>query len=162
MKKTYFTVAVAMAMTGCATTYQPEAFTGGFTEIQMSENVWRVSFSGNGFTRRNEVEEMAMLRSAELTLLKGYRYFAFLDSRTSIERHSIPQSSTSYTTGNINSFGNFQGTTRTYGGGSMNITKPSANNTVVMFKSNAEANAILYDARTICNSLATKYKAKCP
>jgi hypothetical protein len=42
------------SLVGCATGYQAQGFTGGFDETQLSPNVYRVTFKGNGYTRPNE------------------------------------------------------------------------------------------------------------
>ena len=59
-------LAIALVLSACATTYQSESFSGGFSETQLDKNVFRVSFQGNGYTRAERAEEMALLRSAEL------------------------------------------------------------------------------------------------
>ena len=63
-------IPLAAALLGCATAYQPQGLSGGFTETQLAPDVWRVSFSGNGYTKGERAEDFAMLRSAELTLGK--------------------------------------------------------------------------------------------
>ncbi len=47
-------------LAACATAYQPQSFSGGFTETQLDKNVFRVSFQGNGYTRAERAEEMAI------------------------------------------------------------------------------------------------------
>jgi len=37
-------------ISGCATTYQPQSFTGGFSETQLAENIFQVLFNGNAYT----------------------------------------------------------------------------------------------------------------
>lgn len=63
-------ISVVVALVGCASAYKPEGFGGGFSESQLDTNVFRVSFRGNGFTRAERAEELALLRSAELTVKK--------------------------------------------------------------------------------------------
>ncbi|MGH8355486.1 MAG: CC0125/CC1285 family lipoprotein [Pseudomonas sp.] len=58
-------------LSACTTPYQRDGFAGGYSEIQLDENIWRVTFEGNGYTTALRVEELALLRSAELTLEKG-------------------------------------------------------------------------------------------
>jgi hypothetical protein len=161
MKKFILYLAPVLLLTACATAYQPSSFSGGFEETQYSENVWRVSFVGNGYTRSQAAEEMAMLRSAELTVINGYKFFAIVDSRMTNDAIAIPQASTSYTTGSVNSFGTFSGTTRTYGGAPLIVRKPSANNTVMMFKEKPDNGAFVYDANFVCGSIGLKYKVIC-
>jgi hypothetical protein len=66
---------IVATLSACATAYQRDGFTGGFSETQLDENVWRVTFEGNGYTREQRAEDFALLRSAELTLEKGFYAF---------------------------------------------------------------------------------------
>ena len=50
-------------MQSCATTYQSEGLTGGFSETQLDENIFRVTFYGNGYTGKERVTDFALLRS---------------------------------------------------------------------------------------------------
>src|SRR5437764_1386447 len=50
----------------CATPYQRHGFTGGFSESQLDENVFRVNFRGNGYTSPERAADFTLLRSAEL------------------------------------------------------------------------------------------------
>jgi hypothetical protein len=53
--------------------------TGGFSELQLSSDVYRVAFRGNGYTSPDRVIDFALLRAAELTLLQGARYFVVVN-----------------------------------------------------------------------------------
>lgn len=66
-----------LLVSGCAmpTPYQPQGLTGGFAESRVSDTVYRVRFSGNGFTARDKVWYYWIHRCAELTLAKGYTGF---------------------------------------------------------------------------------------
>ena len=65
MIKRFGLASLVLALTGCMTAYQPDGLTGGYSEVQLSENVWRVSFKGNGYTSRERAVDMALLRSAD-------------------------------------------------------------------------------------------------
>ena len=165
MRGKFLTVIAAVSiLAGCATAYQPEGLSGGFTETQLDTNVWKVSFAGNGYTRGERAEDFAMLRSAELALANGFTHFAFASSRTGTETSTMTTPTTSYSSGNASVYGNSvygNSTTRTYGGNTVFISRPSTNNTVVMFKEKPDLNAMVYDANFICNSLGTKHKVVC-
>ncbi|GIX25986.1 MAG: hypothetical protein KatS3mg122_3217 [Caldimonas sp.] len=81
--RTIAAISLAIFLGGCATTYQPEGFSGGFSETQLDTNVFRVSFRGNGYTRAERAEELALLRSAELTLKNGFTHFVVIDGALS-------------------------------------------------------------------------------
>src|ERR1700752_5023718 len=62
-------------LVGCETAYQPQSFTGGYSEFLTAPDEAVITFHGNGFTSGERVVEMAALRCAEVTLAHGYRYF---------------------------------------------------------------------------------------
>ena len=81
-------ILVVLFMAGCAS--QPdyrEATQGGFgyTESQMSETQYRVHFKAKGSDKAKAMD-YAMLRAAELTLLKGYDWFVVTDRETMVDK----------------------------------------------------------------------------
>lgn len=79
MKKLLLTaLATAGLLSACATTYQSTGATGGFRDRHVAEDVYRVSFSGNGFATRETAQTYWLYRAAELTLEKGYQGFQIL------------------------------------------------------------------------------------
>lgn len=81
-------LALASVLPACAspTTYQPNtsghAAQGGYSELQIESNRWRVTFSGNSLTSRETVETYLLYRSAELTTQQGYDWFSIADRNT--------------------------------------------------------------------------------
>jgi len=81
-------LALAVALAGCTTptAYQPNtpghAASGGYSEVRVEPNRWRVTFSGNSLTSRETVETYLLFRSAELTTQQGYDWFAIVDRDT--------------------------------------------------------------------------------
>lgn len=83
------TLLAALAATtllgGCVTesTYAPATGRGfersGYSDRQIEENRFQVSFSGNSFTSRDTVEKYLLFRAAELTVQRGGDYFIFTD-----------------------------------------------------------------------------------
>lgn len=71
-------VLVGLGVSGCATAYGPMTEHGGYRDRQVGPNIWTVNFNGNGFSDPQQVKEFALLRSAEVTLQNGYRYFVIL------------------------------------------------------------------------------------
>ncbi len=73
--------AAALLLAACETpaTYHPASREGGtgYTDEQLAANRFRVTFTGNAATKRQTVENYLLLRSAEVTLKAGYRYFIF-------------------------------------------------------------------------------------
>ncbi|TRD12755.1 hypothetical protein FGU71_06990 [Erythrobacter insulae] len=66
-----------------STPYQPlqsaSRVSGGYSDIRIDAEHYRVSFAGNQLTSRERVESYLLFRAAELTLLKGYDYFVIED-----------------------------------------------------------------------------------
>lgn len=85
-------VAIAMALAatlaGCvtATPYQPAApgrsSAGGYSEVRIEGDRWRVNFAGNSMTARETVEGYLLYRAAELTVQQGYDWFEIVDRNT--------------------------------------------------------------------------------
>ncbi|MDI6623510.1 MAG: hypothetical protein QME55_02165 [Brevundimonas sp.] len=82
----------ALALAGCATVQAPyhPATPGvhgseGYSEVRLSQDRYRVTFSGDAFTSRDRVEGYLLFRSAELTLQQGYDWFRVVDRETERE-----------------------------------------------------------------------------
>ncbi len=163
MKKLLMLVLLTL-LTSCATAYQKTGISGGFSETQLGENVWKVTFRGNGYTREERASDLALLRCADLTLKNGFSYFALADTKASNETSAYKTPTYSYTTGTVNTYGNsanVYANTNTSGGQLMFINKPAATNIVVMVKQKNEIQGFSFDAAFICNSLGEKYQARC-
>lgn len=85
--KNIFSIAVfSILVSGCATTYQPLAFSGGYSEFPIDNSTLRVSFEGNGYSNRTTVESYLLYRAAELTVSRGYDWFVLSERQG--ETHS--------------------------------------------------------------------------
>jgi len=152
-------ILVILCVQACATSYQSDGYLGGYSETQLDENVFKVSFRGNGYTRREKVADFTLLRSAELALRGGYNYFVVIDSGsyTATSTHRTP--TTTNTTANAYGTGNYaygNATSTTTGGQTYNISKPSSSNTIVCFKEKPES-GFSYSAKFIYKSITEKY-----
>ena len=80
-KMTMAAMLAAAALTACATPtpYQPlegaASRQGGYENIRIADNRYRVSFTGNSMTSRETVETYLLYRAAELTREQGYDWF---------------------------------------------------------------------------------------
>lgn len=73
--------AFAVLLAACTpkpTPYQPLGKKGGYEETRLKENVYRVSFRGNRYTRETAVLDYLYLRSAELTRNAGFSHFVIV------------------------------------------------------------------------------------
>lgn len=98
-------LACLLLLVGCASP-QPTAYKQassdnemGYTETRLTDSLYRIDFEGNRFTDKTRIKDYAMLRAAELTMQKGYDWFAILDSETNQETKTRPQTDMSAATG---------------------------------------------------------------
>ncbi len=120
-------VFVAILLTSCATGYQKQDFTEEFSETQLGENIFQISFNGNADTSRERASDLTLLRSAEVAVEKGFRYFTIVDS----EKYSKT--------------------------GTYTYSKPTTTNTIVYYKDKPEEGRLVYDAPLIAKSIKTRY-----
>jgi hypothetical protein len=66
---------IFLIVTGCATGYHPAGVEGGYADLQIASELFRVSFQGNYYTSEEEVRSMALLRAADLAIQYGAPYF---------------------------------------------------------------------------------------
>jgi hypothetical protein len=77
---------VAFLLSGCATDYQKSGFTGGYSELQLKDDIWRVRYGGNGYTTYETVQTYWLIHCAQMALDKGYSGFEILsDLRLSMD-----------------------------------------------------------------------------
>jgi hypothetical protein len=87
-------LALSATLAACATAtpYQPnvrgQAVSGGFTDVRLTDDRYRVTFSGNSLTNRDTVERYMLYRAAELTLTSGYDWFELDERRTDRDRQT--------------------------------------------------------------------------
>lgn len=84
---TFAAIALAAGLAACATAtpYQPavrgSAVSGGFSDVRVADNRFRVTFSGNTVTPRETVERYLLFRAAELTTQAGFNWFEIADKQ---------------------------------------------------------------------------------
>lgn len=73
------------SLTACVgpTPYRPQTPDNpdGYSDMQLTANRYRITFSGNAATERQTVENYLLYHAAEVTLRAGYSWFMF-DTRT--------------------------------------------------------------------------------
>lgn len=62
-------------LTGCATAYQPDGVTGGYSDQRLSADTEQVSFRGNRFNSPETLHSYLLRRCADVTIQNGYTYF---------------------------------------------------------------------------------------
>jgi len=96
-----------LALAGCATEYQPQGLTGGFSDYLSAPDIAVVMFHGNGYTSDERAGQMVTLRCADVTLEHGYRYFMPLGAADTSSQASF--STPGFATTNIYGHGNYYG-----------------------------------------------------
>lgn len=153
-----------LLISGCATPYQPDGFTGGYSDTQLAPDVFRVFFQGNGYTSSERIQDFAMLRAAELTIREGFKHFAIVNESSSDEISSFTTPGYSHTTGSgyvSGGYGNYYGT---YSGHTTYnppqtyfISKPRCEFLIKCFPEKTD-DIYTFDALFLQNSIKRKYK----
>lgn len=86
----WLVLAAAACLAACATKYAEEGFIGGSDVKELGQDVYRVKFSGNGYTSRETVQTYWLYRSATLALEKGYTGFEILSDISFVMRRPMP------------------------------------------------------------------------
>jgi hypothetical protein len=82
-------LSVVCLLSGCATAYQPDGASGGYSERRLNDNVEQVSFRGNMFSTPETLQSYLLRRCAEVTVQNGYNYFVVVNTGTPSEGSSV-------------------------------------------------------------------------
>lgn len=166
MKKKLLNILLCVSafLVGCATQYQKYSFSGGYTDVKIQDNIFKVSFYGNAYISKDNVQNFALLRSAEVALENGYSYFVVLEGESGTNQMLYTTPMTSRTYGTVNTYGNsgtYQGYTNYSGGQTYSFNKPQTIFMIKGFKEKPEISySVIYDAEQIKTNLKTQYKIK--
>ena len=157
-------MAISLVITGCATSayyYKYQGAAGGFSDIKIQDDIYKVSYSENSFVSVETAEDFALLRAAEVTLTNGYKYFIILDQKSDPHTTSstIPLSSMTVGSG-VLAPGSVTGyaSTFNYGGGTVTQSRPSTSNLIQCYKDKPlDASLLIYDAKQVQDSLKAKH-----
>jgi hypothetical protein len=143
-----------VVLAGCATGYHRAGISGGYSEAQLSEDTFQVSFTGNGYTSGGRAADFALLRCAEIAIENGYPYFVIVNGANGESRSTYVTPTD--TTGSATVVGNsVYGTTTTTGGQTVVIVKPSTRNTIVGLK--AKPSDFAYESAYVIRSFRQQY-----
>jgi len=159
MKSTFRNISVLIflpLLLACASSYSPKMVFNGYSDIRLGENIFQVSFQGDGFDSRERVANLSLLRCAEVTLENGFKYFAIVRM---VDNSGGVAGVTPMTTQiDTTTIGNTTyGTATTYGGHSFFITYPNTTNTIMCFKEKPDFRGLVYNAKMVASSLKAKY-----
>ena len=143
----------AAILAGCATPYQPAGATGGFEEMQIDANTYRIRAKGNALVSMSTMKDHVLLRASELALQKGYSHFAILQSSNRYDSY------TTTTAGSVDQETHKGKTYTTYTAPTSTTTQhPNAESIVRLLHGKPSGGPLAYEARAVYNSLAPKYK----
>jgi len=158
--KTIILFACALIISGCSTgrSYHDanNPWKLGYSDTQLNENVYRVSYAGYDIPQ-NECDDFAIFRAAEISKARGYKYFRILDEKQSSSSQTYYIPGATHTTGTVTSYGNVATVNAT------NVTNaavvsgnyPVSTITIELLREKGDASNVL-DAEIIRNSLIQK------
>ncbi len=173
--RTVLVLLLCLGLVGCATGYARHGFSGGYSDMKLQDDIFRVMFSGNAFCGRGRAEDFTLLRCAELTLEQGYRYFIIIDEKSEIStssytspvtaetRGSIIDTTPVTTGGNVTIVGGsatYSGKTTYSGGQTHSLHKPSTCNTIKCFREKPNIATMVYDAEQVKRNLKRAHRIK--
>lgn len=130
---TRIAIVSAGLLAACATSYGPMSMGNGYSDTQVGENAFRVSFAANTSTSAEQASDFTLLRSAEVTLEHGFTHFVVASEES---------------------------TAKVIGGGKYGHTgtAPASQATILCYKGKpADAGALVYDAAVVRKTMRTKY-----
>jgi hypothetical protein len=74
-------ILAATMLAGCSTTYSEMGAMGGVMAAPVTNDVYRISARGNGYTDATTVQDYVLLKAAETTIAAGKTHFEVLDNR---------------------------------------------------------------------------------
>ena len=97
---TIIVICLSIFLFSCSTGYRPLNDSGGYWDerIESSSNKFKIGYDGNKWhsdpvNRKERVIDLALLRSAEVALENGFKYFIISDSRAYTEKTDLLQGS---------------------------------------------------------------------
>jgi len=103
---TIIVICLSIFLFSCSTGYRPLNDSGGYWDerIETTSNRFKIGYDGNKWhsdpvNRKERVIDLALLRSAEVALENGFKYFVISDStayteKTDLLQGSIPSNTT--------------------------------------------------------------------
>jgi hypothetical protein len=147
-----FAMLAMLAGCGQPTPYQPAVDGYGYSEQQIEDNRYRVSFAGNQLTPADTVQNYWLYRTAELTLDHGYDYFIVVDRN--LDRSTTYQGTSTLSPGYITEGGDYIGGTGFSSYSAYPSDRYTAYADVVMFEGEKPAGDVnAYDARSVLRQL---------
>ncbi len=91
MRISLIVLSAACLLAGCATAYQPDGVSGGYSQ-NLQGSTAQISFRGNAMTTPETLHSFVLRRCAEVTLQDGYSYFVVVHTETPNDANDKPYS----------------------------------------------------------------------
>lgn len=140
-----------VACTASPTPYEPATDRFGYSEQQIEQNRYRVSFAGNSATSRETVENYLLYRAAQLTVRNGYEHFALVDQEIEAYGSGVAGPRVGVGVGGGGNVGVGVGLSTLLGGGASSSYTAFAD--VLMYPEEPDGDASAYDAREVLRRL---------
>lgn len=165
-------VLISLGLGACASagpTYTSADRSGdyGYSETQLAEDRYRVSFQGGSTTSSDAVKNMVLLRAAELAMSQDYDWFRLLSQDTEKKTRSTPQTVSTFGGGqrvyrDCGLLGCTTTVTPDYTGVGVITTRESdryrSTIDIVLGKGEVEQSTDVYNARELYSNLAETYR----
>jgi hypothetical protein len=125
-----FLATACILVAGCATGYHSENIAGGFGDVRLDQNTFRITFKGNVTSKQAETDEQALLHAAELARANGFPYF--------VSSGAAPLGTAVSLATNV-------------------ISAPASTLTITCFTYRPETTAVVYEADRVIATLGAKY-----
>lgn len=166
MKKLIATCVVAL-LSGCGlfAPYTKLANGYGYTDIRLAPDVARVTFKSVDQGRGVHIEELVLMRSAEVTLANGYRYFVVTSEERETTNSSYDEPAVSTTTEVVTRKNGEREATSSTASTAAKSTEVKQPRITQLIRCYAEApkdagGRVVHDAQEIWSRLAPKYDVK--
>lgn len=140
MKKIIYALLMSLIiLSGCSTGYHPAGLNGGFADMALSADTYKVSFRGNGLSSQDHVQSYLLRRCAELTINKGYRYFVVINGNDLVNTDVIQHPTTVdiRSSSNHRSYGDSYSLTGNIDSNTHAIINPGSQTRITRYKSQA-------------------------
>jgi hypothetical protein len=122
----------------------------------LDENVFNITFRGNGYTSMERASDFTYLRASDLTINNGYTYFAITYASKNVSTSSF--TTASETTTQVNFYGNSAyATSQTVPGQTYTVKRPDVEMTIICFKDKPQTEATVFSAKFLSRSIRKKY-----
>ncbi|MGJ8671271.1 MAG: CC0125/CC1285 family lipoprotein [Oceanococcus sp.] len=94
MKTMLLALLATLILTGCNTKYGEMGGTGGVAAAAITNDTYRISARGNGYTNSTTIQDYSMLKAAEVTLAAGKSHFAILSGSDATSQSQVQTAGT--------------------------------------------------------------------